>query len=350
MPISFKVTSSTGTYPVTIESQSAARLLAQFPEAHVIIDANLVAQTKLLPSHTPYVIEATEDNKEYGVIADYLKELRELKLNRKSVVIAIGGGIIQDISCFICSIYMRGVDWHYLPTTLLGMTDSCIGGKSSINVKGSKNLVGTYYPPLTVLIDTDYIKTLQEVQIVDGLCEAIKICYAHPDPAVFEQYLSLAASNYEAIIGLTLKTKKWFIETDEFDQNERLLLNFGHTFGHAIEAACNYAISHGVAVGLGMLCALAFRPCAHPRATQLESHTKELLARVPGLAAEVAKLDVEQILTAFQSDKKHSTQEYAVIVPDVNGMLVREKVARNEACDTSLKEALQQVISHYGKI
>lgn len=350
MPTSFEVTSSTGTYPVTVASQSAASLLAGHPEAHVIIDSNLLAQVKLLPTHIPYVIEATEDNKEYGVIADYLKELRELKLSRKSVVIAIGGGIIQDISCFICSIYMRGVPWHYLPTTLLGMVDSCIGGKSSINVKGSKNLVGTYYPPLTVLIDTDFIKTLQEVQIIDGLCEAIKICYAHPDPAVFEAYLALPPQNYEDIIALTLKTKKWFIEIDEFDQNERLLLNFGHTFGHAIEASCNYAISHGVAVGLGMLCAIAFRPSAHPRVALLETHTKALLARLPALPAEVAKLDVDQILQAFQADKKHTAQEYAVIVPNAEGMLVREKVARVDGCDTSLKKALQQVISQYGKI
>ena len=164
MPVLFNIVSKDGTYPVELKANSANEFLAKHPDAYVIIDKALTQYVKLLPTQKLLEFEAIEENKEYEAVADYIQNLSDKRLNRKSIIIAIGGGVIQDIVSFIASIYMRGVSWHYLPTTLLGMVDSCIGGKSSINIRGKKNLVGTYFPPLSILIDPNFIKTLKSEQ------------------------------------------------------------------------------------------------------------------------------------------------------------------------------------------
>ncbi|HEU5048630.1 MAG TPA: 3-dehydroquinate synthase family protein [Rickettsiales bacterium] len=358
MPTCFDIVSLHSIYGVEVQAAAAAKLLESNPTAHVIIDAALVQQVKLLPTHSCLSIVANEDSKEFEAIATYLAVLREARLTRSGLIVAIGGGVIQDISGFIASIYMRGVTWHYAPTTLLGMLDSCIGGKSSINAAGVKNLVGTYCPPKSIIVDPGFIKTLKHEQIVDGLCEAAKICFAHPDTATFDKYMALdcleplTPEAYDELITLTLKAKKWFIEKDEFDKNERLLLNFGHTFGHAIETAGDYVISHGIGVGLGMLCAMEFaqNSAGHPRVKQLYEHVRALLASVPELAQHVKKLDASRVLTAFQKDKKHSPTHYTVVVPDAQGQLVKEKIARDAQCDKLLAQAINQVITSHGQI
>ena len=169
-----------------------------------------------------------------------ISRMRDLGVNRNTQLIAIGGGITQDVAAFCATVFMRGLRWSYLPTTMLSMADSCIGGKSSINVGKYKNLVGMIYPPEEVLIDPDFAQTLSEEQMVEGLCEAVKICFCR-DEATFARYIALnpradtLAHGLENVLGLTLEAKRWFIEIDEFDKAERLLLNFGHTFGHAME-------------------------------------------------------------------------------------------------------------------
>ena len=161
---------------------------------------------------------------------------------------------------------MRGIKWNYIPTTFLGMTDSCLGGKSSINVSKYKNLIGNFHPPYQIEIIPEFIKTLPKVELFAGLAESAKICFCRGDK-FFNVYLSL--SNYflkkdlhnEDICNLlyhTLKIKKWFIEKDEFDKAERKLLNYGHTWGHALETATNFSIPHGLAVAIGMMASISF--------------------------------------------------------------------------------------------
>lgn len=314
---------------------------------------------EVLPTYYPWLereasilIQAREEFKTLDTIGVLIEQLRKRGTTRSARVIAVGGGIIQDVATLAASCYMRGIGWDYVPTTLLGMVDSCVGGKSSINVGSYKNIAGNFYPPDTIWVDTDFCSTLSSAQMIEGLCEAVKICYASTDNA-FDRYLALAdagdllrdPAQVVKVIALTLATKKVFIEDDEFDTGIRLLLNFGHTFGHALEGASGYRISHGIAVGLGMLASFSFseaqglvdRSCA--RASKLRAHLRWLLAQVPGLDAELARIPADDLLRHFDSDKKHTAEHYVVIAYDADGALVRHLTPRTAAIERTLHHA-----------
>jgi 3-dehydroquinate synthase len=333
MQESFKISSSTGNYSVVLGTGLLDKVVEQHKAAIFMIDERLV---NVLPDsiNKRILIKANESIKSLECMPEIVLKMRELGANRTSHLVAIGGGVIQDIATFAASIYMRGIPWTYMPTTLLGMADSCIGGKSSINMLGYKNLVGNFYPPENVLIDMAFIKTLNQEQVVGGLFEAAKICYAR-GYTQFLDYLKespaypMELDNAQRVISRALQTKKWFIETDEFDQNERLLLNFGHTFGHAIEAGCDFGISHGIAVGIGMVVAVEYAkkakmlsPVGIQRADHLIQHVKSMLGEgLKNVIKHPPKLNLDLIMEKFNNDKKHRTDFYRMVVPKSDGEL-----------------------------
>ena len=342
MPESFEISASTGSYPVTVGTNLLSQLLIENPDATYIVDSNL--EPRLPPSITKrIVIEAIEANKSLEFAPHMIKELRKLGVDRSSHLFAIGGGIIQDVTTFAASIYMRGVPWTYLPTTLLSMVDSCIGGKSSINAAGYKNLVGNFFPPSKVVVDVSFIATLDAEMIVGGLYEAAKICYASGYPG-FLDYLAQGPScpmtqeQAQRVILQSLRTKKWFIEVDEFDQKERLLLNFGHTFGHAMEAGTDFEISHGIGVGLGMLVANEYAK-SHGNLTSdglacvdhLGSHVRILLGTGAScVQASLPVIDLGLVMDKFDHDKKHRPGSYRIIIPCGDGSLELISVSKND--------------------
>jgi 3-dehydroquinate synthase len=325
----FNIISAQGDYNIEIRSGLLKDVLNR--SGHNIIIADAFFTGYLTEAGLPFLaVRAEESAKSLDAIPEIIVQLRKLGCNRHSCLIALGGGIIQDLVTFVASIYMRGIRWVYIPTTLLGMTDSCIGGKSSINVGEYKNIVGTYCPPVSIFLDPGLTETLSAEQRVAGLIEAAKICYCRSDGA-FERYLShnpypaMPADKFEPIIVESLSAKKWFIEIDEFDKNERLLLNFGHTFGHALEGASHFRISHGVAVGVGILCAIAIAANLgissgnNPSINLLKSHIEQLLEAVPNLASELNSLVIDDILERFIADKKHHTETYVLVGPTAKG-------------------------------
>lgn len=203
------------------------------------------------------IVDAKESNKSFEKMNKYLSFFQKNKVNKKTIVTCIGGGITQDITSFICSIYYRGIKWHFYPTTLLAQADSCIGSKNSINFNKSKNLIGCFYPPEKVVINTNFLKTLKDKEITSGIGEILK-CGIISNSETFlknkNQYLKLInyKRNLELFIYKSLQIKKKIIEMDEFDKKERKIMNYGHTFGHALESECNYKIPHGIAVNIGM--------------------------------------------------------------------------------------------------
>jgi 3-dehydroquinate synthase len=338
----FKIHSNTGDYSVEISQGGINKFIKNINSEHVVVDEKVYHLWPSLKISAPIFIKALEQNKTLLKTADLIESLREKNATRDSVMISIGGGITQDISTFCASSYMRGIKWHYAPTTLLGMVDSCIGGKSSINVGQFKNIAGNFFPPESIYIDVDFCKTLTEQQIIEGLFEAVKICYAHSEEK-FDKYLSLVNLekslydlNFNEIVKLSLKAKKHFIEEDEFDNGIRLLLNFGHTFGHAIEGAGNYSIPHGIAVGLGMLSAyelsltLSLVDAHNRKVNRLISHVVNMLKRVDGLSLTIEALDMKVALQKFLSDKKHSNDFLVAILYDKDGNLIRKKIERSE--------------------
>jgi 3-dehydroquinate synthase len=358
----FLVKTSSSAYRVTVGHD----VVAQHPKLHErlwVVDQNVFRLHSELMPGVCIQQEAVESAKNLDSVAKLIELLRDQGSTRQTQVVAAGGGIVQDLVTFSASCFMRGIPWTYCPTTMLSMVDSCIGGKSSINVGRYKNIAGNFYPPQEVIIDTRFCETLSAEQMAEGLCEAAKICYADSDRA-FATYLSWAEGDAIApegerltkLIHHSLTIKKRFIEEDEFDQGIRLLLNFGHTFGHAIEGASSYAISHGIAVGLGMLAAencsikLGLTAPDLPNVTGLTRHVRHLLRSIPDLVDKLKRLDSQEAIKCFLSDKKHSAEAFTLILFDQQGRLQRSKIPRTEVFIKNLFNTFENLKEQWHEI
>lgn len=192
-----------------------------------------------------------EASKSFIDLIAILNRMQQLKLDRRVLVIGLGGGVVGDIAGLVAALYLRGVDYLAIPTTTLAQIDSSVGGKVAINLNGIKNVVGTFYQPIKVIIDKTVLKTLPLSEYNAGLVEAVKIGLLC-DAELFKMLLNLnIKTNIEEIIKRSVKCKRDLVRLDERDHSKRQLLNLGHTLGHAIEAKYNY--SHGQSIMLGMI-------------------------------------------------------------------------------------------------
>jgi len=341
----FEIQSSSGRHPVRITDASVRDAVASCDASLILADS--FSRDELDGIDRPIIfIEATEEAKEFQAVGPLIEQCREQGLARSGRIVALGGGVVQDIAGFVATVYMRGVKWTFLPTTLLAMVDSCIGGKSSINVGAFKNLVGSFYPPDEIIVPVAAVETLPPEHIAAGRCEAAKICFARGEQC-FDDYVALPDDDYERMIELSLGAKKWFIEVDEFDQNERLLLNFGHSFGHALESCTSYGVTHGVAVGVGCLAAVDFSAnrhsglTNHPRVEALSSDLRAILGQLPELAASLGEVRRDDFFRYWQSDKKHNPREYKPILLDNRAHLERATLPRDAASDDAIWQAFE---------
>ena len=336
----FDIASASGAHPVSLADGDVRSVVEACDGTIVIADAFF--RDHLAGLSRPVLwIEASEEAKEFTAVGPLIERCRQLGLARDGHIVAVGGGVVQDISGFIATVYMRGVGWSFLPTTLLAMVDSCIGGKSSINVGAFKNLVGSFHPPGAIMVPVEALATLPVEHVAAGRCEAAKICFARSDE-MFDRYRALATGDAAEMIALSLAAKKYFVETDEFDQNERLLLNFGHSFGHALESCTDYRVIHGVAVGVGCLSAVALSAAQAPavavakRVRELVDDLTATLSSVDGLDAALGKIERDAFFHFWQSDKKHQPAAYRPILVDPNGFLYRATLARDAASDEAI--------------
>ncbi|GCF95537.1 3-dehydroquinate synthase [Enterococcus florum] len=205
-----------------------------------------------------HVVPAGEKSKSLGTAEEIYDFLTDEGFSRSDSLIGLGGGVIGDLTGFVASTYMRGLSFIQIPTSLLAQVDSSIGGKTGVNCEKAKNLIGTFAQPDGVLIDPLTLESLPEKRLSEGMAEVIK-CAMIRDADLWQELqktnrLEILLGYSENIILRALKVKKALVEEDEFDQGQRLLLNFGHTIGHGLEASQNYEmISHGEAVALGMV-------------------------------------------------------------------------------------------------
>ena len=208
-------------------------------------------------------VEMGEASKSPEGFGKLIETMLDHGFSRKDCVVAVGGGVVGDLSGFAASAYMRGIDFYNIPTTLLSQIDSSIGGKTAINFGGVKNIVGTFYQPKKVLVDPDLLKTLPERQISNGLAEAIKVALTS-DKELFDIFETKdIESHMDEIIIRSLHVKKDVVEQDEREEGLRRILNFGHTVGHGIESSEGMSeLYHGECVALGMIpmCGEAVRP------------------------------------------------------------------------------------------
>lgn len=306
---------------------------------HYIIDKRVAEIYRdqladVLASSSVLLIEARESNKSLECCPEYVSHLMQRGLKRGHLLIAIGGGVIQDITCFLGAVLLRGVKWHFYPTTLLAQTDSCIGSKSSINVGPYKNTVGTYTPPIEIQLCPSLLDTLPETEIRSGVGEMLKV-HMIAGPHEFDKI----AADYSAILAdrsmmltyirRSLEIKQGIIEKDEFDQGIRNVMNLGHSFGHAIESATDFGIPHGIAVSIGM-------DMANFTAVELGRMGEVHFQRMhPALATnyrgyEETDVPLDRFLAAIGKDKKNTDKSLGLILPDEKSIPARTECPNDE--------------------
>ena len=280
--------------------------------------------------HTPLLaLDANEELKSLDGAMHVVDFLIEAGAGRSSMVFALGGGVIQDVVGFAGGIYKRGIPWTYVPTTLLSQADSCIGSKTGINFKRTKNLLGLFCAPVRVLVHPGFTATLQHQDLLSGLGEIYKLCITGGPGCLttFEEHVDGAlASDAEVLRGLaalSLGIKRPVIEADEFDSGVRRALNFGHSIGHALESVTEYAIPHGIAVTIGALIESELSRqqgwLSREDFERLVTTGRVLLP--PGLAAIVKKVDLNGLLDALGRDKKVEGRTLKLAVPVAIGRI-----------------------------
>ncbi len=264
-----------------------------------------------------HVIPAGESSKCMEVYAAFINRLAEEHLTRSDLLLALGGGVVGDLCGFTAATYLRGIPYVGLPTSLLAMVDSSVGGKTAIDLPAGKNLCGAFYPPSMVLCDTNALDTLPPAVFSDGMAEVIKYGMLF-DETLFE---ALARKGYafdrEDIIARSVTHKKNVVEADEFDRGERQLLNFGHTPAHGIEQLSGYTIPHGRAVAAGM--ALITRAAAQSGLcdTEVPRRLEALLERF-GLPTDT-DFSPRDLARVALSDKKRSGNRVTLVMPTAVG-------------------------------
>lgn len=305
-----------GEYNIVLERGALNRLkehLALERRVLIVTDSGVpevYAETASKQCKEPYIVTIPEGeaSKCFDNFKLLLSKMVEYGFTRSDAVMAVGGGVVGDLAGFVASSFMRGVDFYNVPTTVLSQVDSSVGGKVAIDFEGYKNIVGAFYPPKAVIIDSDTLKTLPQRQISNGLAEAVKMSLTS-DKELFEIFEKEdIIPNIDRIIEASLKIKRYVVETDEKEGGLRKILNFGHTLAHAIESENEMKnLYHGECVALGMI------PMC----------SKEIKARLIKVLDKLnlpttVNYDTDKIIKAMRHDKKMSGDEITVIyVPEV---------------------------------
>jgi 3-dehydroquinate synthase len=305
------------------------------PPMHLVIDARVADlyrdQLRHFRPQTTIAVDASETAKSLERCPAYVERLVAGGIRRDHALVAIGGGVIQDIVCFLAAITLRGVAWQFYPTTLLAQADSCIGSKSSINVGGSKNIVGTFTPPRHVVINARVLDTLSEVDRRSGIGEMLKV-HAIDGPEAFERL----SSDYDRLddpsvltsyIEASLRLKQRIVELDEFDRGPRRVMNYGHSFGHAIESATDFAVPHGIAITIGMdMANWVAAGLDNDRRTFERMH--RTLSRNAG-GFEQTAIPLDAVFVALGKDKKNTDGALTLVLPDRGGRIGLRSVENN---------------------
>lgn len=282
-----------------------------------------------------YIIDPGEESKSFSTVENILNEMIEKGLTRKSKIIALGGGVVGDLAGFCASIYMRGISFIQIPTTLLAQVDSSVGGKTGVNMAQGKNMVGSFYQPRAVIIDTDTLRTLPKRELISGMGEIVKY------GVIWDyEFLNLIEENLQAIMNLEEELMKKIIKKccqikaevvskDERELGLRKILNFGHTLAHAIETLTDYKrYTHGEAVLIGMyheaLMAKDFGYIDEEYFKKIGNLIKDL-----GVCLNISEFSMESLREAMMKDKKNKDGKISFIFPKGRGR-VEEVLLKKE--------------------
>lgn len=319
---------ASGSYKVEIGSGLMAQLGAYAADCVQGRRATLISDDAVFPLYGPqataslvkagfnvstYIFPQGESSKNGENFLRILNFLAEKRLDRRDLLVALGGGVVGDLTGFAAAVYLRGVAYIQVPTTLLSMVDSSVGGKTAIDLPAGKNLAGAFYQPRCVICDTDVLKTLSAQQFRDGCAEVIKYAILG-SPSLFEKLqTSNPRSDPESMIAVCVEMKRDIVEKDEFDVGVRQLLNLGHTIGHAIEAGSGYSLSHGqcVAAGMAVITRAAVRKGYCSQAV-----CDRIIGLLQGYGLPTATDQrIDTIFTAALGDKKRQGDTITFVVP-----------------------------------
>lgn len=272
-----------------------------------------------------YVFPAGEESKNGNTYLDILNFLASNGMSRSDVLIALGGGVVGDITGFAAATFLRGIAYIQIPTTLLAMVDSSVGGKTAIDLPAGKNLAGAFYQPRLVLCDLNVLQSLPASVFSDGCAEIIKYAVLF-DSKLFQHLLDHGLNfDKEAVISRCIALKRDIVKEDEFDQGTRQLLNFGHTIGHGIEAQSAFTITHGQAVAIGM--AIVSKATASLGICDISVYTKICQLLELFCLPNSTVYSAESLYQSALSDKKRSGKSVNLILPKEIGKCIIQKTA-----------------------
>jgi 3-dehydroquinate synthase len=298
-----------------IENLNVIKTLIDQPNTITFIDSNVSKLYPELYREANIVVECTENVKTLDGTHSIFDNLIKRKANIQTRLVVIGGGILQDLIGFCASTYCRGIQYDLVPTTLLSQADSCLGGKTSINVKGKKNILGTFYPPNNIYICTEFLKTLSILDYCSGLGEVYKFHILKNRIDQFNINGDITDMIYRGLL-----FKGDILSRDEFDKGERKYLNFGHTFGHALETTSQNNLPHGIAVILGSMIAIRI---ANKLKYEVPNYNLLLLKGIElihqsNIKLEQSWFDLDSLLEIVKSDKKSTGKLTMVLSTDHN--------------------------------
>ena len=288
---------------------------------------------------------AGEASKNIHTALSVVRQLLKLGVDRKSALIAFGGGVVGDLTGFVASLYMRSLPYMQIPTTLVAQVDSSIGGKTAIDLEEGKNLLGTFYQPRAVMTDPVFLETLPEEEFGNGLAEIVKygIIAQGTFFKLLEEEMEAVKKRERNVLAKIIETscgiKKGLVEIDEKDQGPRRFLNFGHTLGHALEAASGYALSHGKGVSLGMMAAarLSEKICGFP---SVQRERVEKLILNAGLPTTIpGEISTDLTISKLTMDKKKAGKTINFVLLKKIG----EPIVTGDVNETMLKETMERL-------
>ncbi len=331
--------------------EDITKLEGKYRKVVILVDRNIL---KLYPNILTYenydylVLDATEDQKSFHNLSVVFDYYQSIGLQKKDVVVALGGGIIQDIVSLTTKVYWRGVDHYLIPTTLLSMSDSSIGAKCGINYKDKKNQIAVFNSPAGVLQNLPFLETLENKDIVSGVGEIVKLLITsnENDFIFLEEGIREAISNrskFGPLIMKSLISKKEVIEEDEYESDLRRVLNYGHTLGHAVESLSNYSIPHGVAVlwGMDIMNFIALKRGFLP--IEVYERINKLIMKIYDIST-IRVDSYKQLLDFVKSDKKVEGTKINIVYPEALGSLVIKGIE----IDSELLKNIEQYFSKYG--
>jgi len=283
------------------------------PNTITFIDDNVNNLYPSLQRDNNIILTSSEAIKSYTGTARVLQNLTERRANIQTKLVVIGGGVLQDLIGFCASVYCRGIQYTLIPTTLLAQADSCVGGKTSINFVDRKNIIGTFYPPTDIIVYPKFTQTLSKLDYTSGLGEIFKFHILQNKILDFDP-----ASSIESMIHDGLKYKIDILSRDEFDKGERKFLNFGHTFGHALESTSENIIPHGIAVIIGSMVAVMISKELGYNVSNYDSIIEKGISLIKNnnLTFKQEWFDLDLLLEIIKSDKKSTGKLTMVLIND----------------------------------